>query len=80
MRTNTTIYNCPLDACAQCGDMDMALEYFIQVEEPFFFDVVSYTTLLKIHLSSATTNYTLGISLKRGCSGALGASTRTRRS
>ena len=63
MRTNTIIYNCPLDAGVQCGDMNMALEYFKQMKELDFVDVVSYNTLLKIHLSSATTNYTLGISL-----------------
>ena len=60
---NSMTYNYLLDACVQCGDMDMALEYFKQMKELDFVDVVSYDTLLKIHLSSATTNYTLGISL-----------------
>ena len=39
---NPMIYSCPLDACVQCGDMDMALEYFKQMEELDFVDVVSY--------------------------------------
>ena len=48
------IYNYPRN------DMNMALEYFKQKKVPNFVDVVSYNPLLKIHLCTATTNYTRG--------------------
>merc|ERR1719353_728220 len=36
----------------QCGDMDAALEYFKQMKELDFVDVVSYNTVLKSYLSA----------------------------
>merc|ERR1719388_333439 len=45
------IYNCLLDACIQCGDMKSAEEYFTQMKQLDFADVVSYNTLLKAYLS-----------------------------
>lgn len=44
------IYNCLLDACIQCGDMKSAEEYFTQMKELEYADVVSYNTLLKAYL------------------------------
>merc|ERR1719265_2683099 len=49
---NSLIYNCLLDACVQCGDMDSAFKYFDQMKELDFVDVVSYNTILKSYLSS----------------------------
>jgi len=49
---NSMIYNCLLDACVHCGDMDSAFKYFEQMKELDFVDVVSYNTILKSHLSS----------------------------
>jgi len=45
------IYNCLLDACIQCGDMKSAQEYFTQMKELGYADVVSYNTLLKAYLN-----------------------------
>lgn len=44
------IYNCLLDACVQCGDMKSAEEYFGQMKQLDYADVVSYNTLLKSYL------------------------------
>jgi len=44
------IYNCLLDACIQCGDMKSAEEYFAQMNQLDYADVVSYNTLLKAYL------------------------------
>merc|ERR1719214_583267 len=44
------IYNCLLDACVQCGDMKSAEEYFHQMKQLEYADVVSYNTLLKSYL------------------------------
>merc|ERR1719498_232474 len=49
---NSLIYNCLLDACVQCGDTKAALEYFEQMKELGFVDVVSYNTILKCYLSA----------------------------
>merc|ERR1719326_346765 len=49
---NALIYNCLLDACVQCGDTGAALEYFEQMKELGFVDVVSYNTVLKSYLSA----------------------------
>merc|ERR1719235_119124 len=49
---NSLIYNCLLDACVQCGDTNAALEYFEQMKELGFVDVVSYNTVLKSYLSA----------------------------
>jgi pentatricopeptide repeat protein len=44
------VYNCLLDACIQCGDMKSAEDYFTQMKELEYADVVSYNTLLKAYL------------------------------
>merc|ERR1719158_1833575 len=44
------IYNCLLDACIQCRDMKSAEEYFAQMKQLDYADVVSYNTLLKAYL------------------------------
>jgi pentatricopeptide repeat protein len=44
------IYNCLLDACIQCSDMNSAEEYFAQMKQLDYADVVSYNTLLKAYL------------------------------
>merc|ERR1719379_2997888 len=48
---NALIYNCLVDACVQCGDTAAALEYFQQMKQLGFADVVSYNTVLKAHLA-----------------------------
>merc|ERR1719326_225186 len=48
---NALIYNCLVDACVQCGDTAAALEYFEQMKQLGFADVVSYNTVLKAHLA-----------------------------
>jgi len=49
------IYNCYLDACVQCGDLDGALSHFEEMKRLRFLDVVGYNTMLKAHLSSGRT-------------------------
>jgi pentatricopeptide repeat protein len=44
------IYNCLLDACVQCCDMKSAEEYFVQMKQLEYADVVSYNTMLKSYL------------------------------
>merc|ERR550514_2196115 len=44
------VYNCLLDACVQCGDMKSAEEYFAQMKQLEYADVVSYNTMLKSYL------------------------------
>ncbi|CAK0789789.1 unnamed protein product [Prorocentrum cordatum] len=49
------IYNCYLDACVQCGDLDTALSHFEEMKRLKFMDVVGYNTMLKAHLTSGRT-------------------------
>merc|ERR1719247_3923517 len=51
VQMNALIYNCLVDACVQCGDMAAALEYFAQMKQLDFVDVVSYNTVVKAHLA-----------------------------
>ncbi|CAJ1378370.1 unnamed protein product, partial [Effrenium voratum] len=46
------VYNCFLDACVQCGDIDASLSLFEEMKQLGFLDVVSYNTLLKGHLAA----------------------------
>jgi pentatricopeptide repeat protein len=48
---NAMIYNCLIDACVQCGDLQSATAYFDQMKHLNFVDVVSYNTILKAHLA-----------------------------
>jgi len=48
---NSMIYNCLIDACVQCGDLESATAYFDQMKKLNFVDVVSYNTILKAHLA-----------------------------
>merc|ERR1719272_10177 len=48
---NPLVYNCLIDSCMQCGDAESALEYFAQMKQLDFVDVVSYNTVIKAHLS-----------------------------
>jgi len=48
---NSMIYNCLIDACVQCGDLQSATGYFEQMKQLNFVDVVSYNTILKAHLA-----------------------------
>jgi len=48
---NSMIYNCLIDACVQCGDLQSATGYFDQMKQLNFVDVVSYNTILKAHLA-----------------------------
>merc|ERR1719327_2109061 len=43
-------YNALLDACVQCGKVNVALQHFNEMKELGFVDVVSYNTLLKAYL------------------------------
>mmetsp|Transcript_50 Transcript_50/g.173 ORF Transcript_50/g.173 Transcript_50/m.173 type:complete len:1071 (+) Transcript_50:102-3314(+) len=45
------IYNCFLDACVQCGDVQRALAHFEEMKRLHLVDVVGYNTMLKAHLS-----------------------------
>lgn len=49
------IYNCYLDACVQCGDLEGAIAHFEEMKELSFVDVVGYNTILKAHLSRGHT-------------------------
>merc|ERR1719515_224365 len=51
IQMNALIYNCLIDACVQCRDTAAALEYFDQMKQLGFADVVSYNTVLKAHLA-----------------------------
>merc|ERR1719379_2674344 len=51
IQMNALIYNCLIDACFQCRDTAAALEYFEQMKQLGFADVVSYNTVLKAHLT-----------------------------
>ncbi|CAE7241489.1 unnamed protein product [Symbiodinium sp. CCMP2592] len=46
------IYNCYLDACVQCSDIEAALSLFEEMKQLGFVDVVSYNTVLKGFLAS----------------------------
>mmetsp|Transcript_72746 Transcript_72746/g.170568 ORF Transcript_72746/g.170568 Transcript_72746/m.170568 type:complete len:869 (-) Transcript_72746:213-2819(-) len=46
------IYNCYLDACVQCSDIEAALSLFEEMKQLGFVDVVSYNTVLKGYLAS----------------------------
>merc|ERR1719214_67776 len=55
------IYNCLLDACVQCGDMKSAEEYFGQMKQLDYADVVSYNTLLKSYLQQKRSEEAQGL-------------------
>lgn len=44
------LHNCFLDACVECSDLDRALAQFAEMKRLDLVDVVSYNTILKIHL------------------------------
>jgi len=46
------IYNCYLDACVQCGDLEGAKAHFNEMKQLDFLDVVGYNTILKAYLSN----------------------------
>jgi len=50
LHMNSTVYNCLLDACVQCGDVSSALRYFKEMEDLDLLDVVSHNTLIRGHL------------------------------
>jgi len=45
------VYNSILEACAQCGDTRSALAFFEQAKVAGHADVVSYNTVMKVHLA-----------------------------
>jgi pentatricopeptide repeat protein len=49
------LYNCYLDACVQCGDLDGAKAHFEEMKGLNFVDVVGYNTVLKAYLSRGCT-------------------------
>mmetsp|Transcript_29064 Transcript_29064/g.92682 ORF Transcript_29064/g.92682 Transcript_29064/m.92682 type:complete len:1084 (+) Transcript_29064:133-3384(+) len=49
------IYNCFLDACIQCGDIEGAIRHFEEMKQLNFVDVVGYNTILKAHLGRGKT-------------------------
>jgi len=49
--TTPMIFNCYLDACVQCGDLDGAKAHFQEMKQLNFVDVVGYNTLLKAYLA-----------------------------
>lgn len=44
------IYNCFLDACVQCGDLERANTHFEEMKQLNCVDIVGYNTILKAHL------------------------------
>jgi len=46
------VYNCYLDSCVQCEDVDASLQLFEEMKKLKLADVVSYNTVLKGYLSS----------------------------
>mmetsp|Transcript_13840 Transcript_13840/g.32962 ORF Transcript_13840/g.32962 Transcript_13840/m.32962 type:complete len:870 (-) Transcript_13840:297-2906(-) len=46
------IYNCYLDACVQCNDIEAALSLFEEMKQLSFVDVVSYNTMIKGYLGA----------------------------
>jgi len=49
------IYNCFLDACVQCGDLERAKVHFQEMKQLNFIDVVGYNTMLKAYLGKGYT-------------------------
>jgi len=47
----TLAYNCLLDACVQCKNMDLASKYFKEEKALGLADIVSYNTLMKGYLA-----------------------------
>merc|ERR1719460_2746521 len=47
------VYNALLDSCVQCGKVGAALSHFAEMKAQGLVDVVSYNTLLKVHLRDA---------------------------
>jgi len=45
------IYNCFLDACVQCGNLDRAWRHFAEMKSQGFLDVVSFNTMIKALLA-----------------------------
>eukprot|EP00747_Dinoflagellata_sp_TGD_P114942 gnl/TRDRNA2_/TRDRNA2_172031_c0_seq19.p1 gnl/TRDRNA2_/TRDRNA2_172031_c0~~gnl/TRDRNA2_/TRDRNA2_172031_c0_seq19.p1 ORF type:complete len:953 (+),score=234.25 gnl/TRDRNA2_/TRDRNA2_172031_c0_seq19:173-3031(+) len=45
------IYNCFLDACVQCGDIERAISHFEEMKRLGFVDVVGYNTVIKAYLA-----------------------------
>jgi len=45
------IYNCFLDACVMCGDIERALAHFEEMKQLDFVDVVGYNTVIKGYLA-----------------------------
>mmetsp|Transcript_71061 Transcript_71061/g.111239 ORF Transcript_71061/g.111239 Transcript_71061/m.111239 type:complete len:1078 (-) Transcript_71061:92-3325(-) len=52
---SSLIYNCYLDACVQCGDLEKAMHHFREMKRLNFIDVVGYNTLLKAYLTKGCT-------------------------
>merc|ERR1740133_239710 len=49
------IYNCYLDACVQCGDLEGAKTHFQEMKKLNYADVVGYNTILKAYLTKGCT-------------------------
>jgi len=49
------IYNCYLDACVQCGNLEGATEHFEDMKRLNLVDVVGYNTMLKAYLARGLT-------------------------
>jgi len=52
---NPFVYNCLISACIDCLKPDMALSYFAQSRCRNLVDVVTYNTVIKLHLASNDT-------------------------
>merc|ERR1740138_1780701 len=50
VQLNALAYNALLDACVQCGKVNVALQHFKEMKDLGLVDVVSYNTLLKAYL------------------------------
>jgi pentatricopeptide repeat protein len=49
--SSRTPYNAILEACVACGDLDRALEIFSKAKQEELADVVSYNTVMKVHVA-----------------------------
>merc|ERR1719487_1682291 len=53
---NAVLYNCILDACVECGDLERALSFFDEMKSLKLVDIVSYNTVLKAYLRQSKTS------------------------
>mmetsp|Transcript_60427 Transcript_60427/g.174342 ORF Transcript_60427/g.174342 Transcript_60427/m.174342 type:complete len:1086 (-) Transcript_60427:65-3322(-) len=63
------IFNCFLDACVQCGDVERATAHFEEMKQLNLIDIVGYNTMLKMHLSRGHTDQARALVKEMGSRG-----------